>query len=277
MKTMSSLNIAIVGLGWPGQQHAAGIIASPDAELYAAADLGEERRTSFKTQFDPRKVYVELDEVLADPAVDAVVLSLPNFLHFPASLAVLQSGKHVFCEKPPTLNAAEMRVLKEESDKRNLVYFFGRQSRFSGEMRAALEIIQAGRLGKIYHGKADWLRSRGIPQGVGGWFTDKAKSGGGALIDLGVHALDSVWYLMGHPRPTSVSGQVFQNFPHYAAKGAKNDVDDAGFAFIKFDNGSVIQLTATWAGITPRIRSAFRNPATATLIRRFMEFRRLSR
>ena len=246
-----NLKIAIVGLGWPGQRHAEAVRASPDAVLYAGADLSEERRAQFQKQFAPKKCFADLDETLADPKVDAVVLSLPNFLHFPASMAVLTSGRHVLCEKPPTLNAEEMRLVKEEAEKRGLIYFFGRQSRFSGAMRAARKVVQSGRLGKIYYGKAEWLRSRGIPGGVGGWFTDKAKSGGGALIDLGVHALDAVWYLMGHPRPTSVSGQVFQNFPHYVPAGTKFDVEDAGFAFIKFDNGAVLQLVATWAGNFP--------------------------
>lgn len=251
MSKTTKLNIGIVGLGWPGQNHAKGVTASPDAHLYAAADLGQERREAFVAKQKVDKVFNDLDELLADPQVDAVVLSLPNFLHFPASMAVMEAGKHVLCEKPPTMNAAEMRLLKQEADKRGLVYFFGRQMRFSNSMQAAMKLVQADRLGKVYFAKAHWFRSRGIPGGRDGWFTDKSKAGGGALIDLGVHALDSVWYLMGHPRPVSVSGQVFQNFPHFATPGSKNDVDDCGFAFMKFDNGVVLELAATWAGNMP--------------------------
>ncbi len=175
------------------------------------------------------------------------MICLPNFLHFPASLAALEAGKHVFCEKPPTMNAAEMKVLQEQAASRGLVYFFGRQFRFTPAMRAAKELIEAGRLGKIYHAKATWVRSRGIPQGIGGWFTEKQRSGGGALIDIGVHALDSVWYLMGTPRPISVSAQVYRNFEHLVA-GSKFDVDDAAFGFIRFANGAVVALETSWAG-----------------------------
>ena len=182
--------------------------------------------------------------------MDTVIICLPNYLHFPVSLAALEAGKHVFCEKPPTLNAAEMKVLHEEAARRGLVYFFGRQFRFTSAMRAAKSIMATGRLGDIYHAQAVWIRSRGIPQGVGGWFTEKKRSGGGALIDIGVHALDSVWYLMGTPRPVSVSAQVYRNFQHLV-RDPVFDVEDAAFAFIRFDNGAVVHLETSWAGNLP--------------------------
>src|SRR5207237_1652141 len=104
--------------------------------------------------------------------------------------------------------------LKEEAETRGLTYFFGRQSRFTPAMRTAKELIDQGRLGKIYHARATFIRSRGIPGWGGGWFTEKKRSGGGAMIDIGIHALDSAWFLMGTPRPLSVTAQVFRNFAH---------------------------------------------------------------
>jgi predicted dehydrogenase len=117
-------------------------------------------------------------------------------------------------------------------------------------MRAAKQLIADGRLGDIYHAQATWIRSRGIPQGIGGWFTEKKRSGGGALIDIGVHALDSAWYLMGTPRPVSVSAQVYRNFPHLVCDPVF-DVEDAAFAFIRFTNGAVVHLETSWAGNLP--------------------------
>lgn len=224
--------------------------AIPAAHLYACADLDESRRREFEATYAPEKSFSDYHELLQDEKLDAVLICLPNFLHFPASLTALEAGKHVFCEKPPTLNSAEMKVLQETAARRGLVYFFGRQFRFTSGMRAAKELIAAGRLGNIYHAHATWVRSRGIPQGVGGWFTEKKRSGGGALIDIGVHALDSAWYLMGTPRPVSVSAQVYRNFEHLV-RDPVFDVEDAAFAFIRFETGAVVHLETSWAGNLP--------------------------
>ncbi|HEV3410254.1 MAG TPA: Gfo/Idh/MocA family oxidoreductase [Chthoniobacterales bacterium] len=244
------INLGIIGTGWPGQQHARVMPAVPGANLHACADLDEVRRAEFEKTYAPAKSFSDYHELLQDPQLHAAVICLPNYLHFPASLAALEAGKHVFCEKPPTINAAEMKVLHEEATTRGLVYFFGRQFRFTPAMRAAKELIDSGRLGTIYHAKAIWVRSRGIPPGVGGWFTEKKRSGGGCLIDIGVHALDSAWYLMGTPRPVSVSAQVYQNFAHLV-RDPVFDVEDAAYGFIRFENGAVVHLETSWAGNLP--------------------------
>jgi predicted dehydrogenase len=145
------------------------------------------------------------------------------------------------------MNAAEMKVLRAEAEKRKLLYYFSRQFRFTPAMRTARNAIEEGRLGRIYHAKATFVRSRGIPVGVGNWFTEKKRSGGGALIDIGIHALDAAWFLMGAPRPVSISAKVFQNFPQLAGNAAF-DVEDAAFAFIRFANDAVVQLETSWAG-----------------------------
>jgi predicted dehydrogenase len=144
------------------------------------------------------------------------------------------------------MNAAEMKVLRDEAARRNLIYFFGRQFRFTPALRTAREIIAQGKLGKIYRARATWVRSRGIPPGVGSWFTDRKRSGGGALIDIGVHALDTAWFLMGTPRPVSISGKVFRNFAHLA-QAPTFDVEDEAHAFIRFQNDAIIELETCWA------------------------------
>jgi predicted dehydrogenase len=244
---MKKFNLGIIGTGWPGQQHALAIRAIADANLYACADVDESRRTVFEEEYAPAKSYSDYQKLLGDENIDAVIVCLPNFLHFPASLAALEAGKHVLCEKPPTLNAAEMKVLREEAARRNLTYYFGRQFRFTPEMCAARRVIEGGRLGTIYYAKAIFVRSRGIPVGIGDWFTEKKRSGGGALIDIGIHALDAVWYMMGTPRPLSISGKVFQNFAQLASVPVF-DVEDTAYAFIRFSNDAVVQLETSWAG-----------------------------
>lgn len=243
----NGVRLGIIGAGWPGQQHARAIHAIQGAVLAALAEPNDDRSTEFSATYSPGKCYRDYVGLLGDPKVDAVVICLPNHLHFPAALAALRAGKHVLCEKPPTLNGAEMRVLQEEAEKRGLVYFFSRQFRFTPAMRRARKLIAEGELGKIYFAEAVWVRSRGIPTGIGGWFTEKKRSGGGALIDIGIHALDSAWYLMGTPRPVSVTASVFQNFKHLVQTPIF-DVEDAAFAFIRFANDAVVQLKTSWAG-----------------------------
>src|SRR5207248_8300443 len=139
----------------------------------ACADADADRLTTFEETYNPGATFSDYHRFLADSATDAVIVCLPNYLHFPVCLAVLEAGKHVLCEKPPTMNAAEMKVLRDEATKRELVYFFSRQYRFTSAMRAAKAVVNEGRLGKIYHAKATFVRSRGIPVGIGDWFTEK--------------------------------------------------------------------------------------------------------
>src|SRR3984893_6863487 len=244
---MRKLNFGIIGAGWPGQMHALALRACQGTSLYACADVEDERRVAFANDYAPEKTYGDYQDLLQDRHVDAVIICLPNFLHFPASLAALEAGKHVLCEKPPTRNAAEMKLLRDEAAPRKLIYYFGRQFLFTPAMRAAKNVIEAGRLGNIYYAKAIFVRSRGIPVGIGHWFTEKKRSGGGALIDIGIHALDAVWYLMGTPRPMSISAKVFRNFAHLT-NVPTFDVEDAAYAFIRFANDAVVQLETSWAG-----------------------------
>jgi predicted dehydrogenase len=241
------LKLGIIGTGWPGQMHAEAIRAVKGAKLHACADIDDQRRETFEKEYSPQRSYRDYHDLLEDPQVEAVIICLPNFLHFPASLTALEAGKHVLCEKPPTMNAAEMKVLREEATRRRLIYYFSRQFRFTPAMRAARKAVQEGRLGKIYHAQATFVRSRGIPVGLGNWFTEKKRSGGGALIDIGIHALDAVWYLMGTPRPVSITAKVFRNFAHLVNVPVF-DVEDAAYAFIRFENDAVAQLEASWAG-----------------------------
>jgi predicted dehydrogenase len=202
----AEVNVGLVGLGGPGHLHAFSVLQSGIGHLAAVCDLNDLRRDNFETDFrvwtghEPpavRKIK-EIDELLADPAIDVIVVALPNFLHYPASLKALQAGKHVLCEKPPTLNAPQMRELHEEASRRGLIYFFGRQMRFDDSTQAARQIVGERKLGEVYFTEAIWIRSRGTPVGIDGWFTDRTRAGGGALIDIGVHAIDTGWFLMGN-------------------------------------------------------------------------------
>ena len=141
MSLSQSINVGIAGLGWPGERHAEAVIASSLGIVYAACDLNAERLKAFADSFAPKRIFTNFDEMLLDSNLDAVIIGLPNALHYPFSLKALQAGKHVLCEKPPTMNAEQMRTLHEEARNRGLVYYFGRQMRFSPAMQAAKKVI----------------------------------------------------------------------------------------------------------------------------------------
>jgi predicted dehydrogenase len=238
------MRFGIIGTGWPAFQHARAMSQVPGSELAAACDIDPVRRSDFLAAFPSAKSYESSEDLLQDPSLEAVIICLPNYLHFPASLAALRAGKHVLCEKPPTLNVAEMLAVRDEAKLHGLTYAFGRQFRFESSMLAARRMIASGALGRIYFAKAQWLRLRGTPYGVGGWFTDKTKAGGGAIIDLGVHSLDAVWYLAGCPRLLSVTAQ---SGAYFLPGSNGNTVEDTGFAFLRFEGGLTVSLEIAWS------------------------------
>src|SRR6201984_2339039 len=246
MSVSQWINVGIVGLGWPGERHAEAISAWPVGTVDADCDVTVERLKAFADVFGLKRVFTRFDEMLLDPDLAAVVISLPNSLHYPFSLKALRAGKHVLCEKPPTMNAAQMRTLHDEAQNRGLIYYFGRQMRFSPAMETARRIISERRLGGIYFAETMWVRSRGTPAGIDGWFTDRSKAGGGAMIDLGVHAVDAAWYLMGTPQPRAVSAQTYQKFPQLV-ESKVFDVEDNAYGMIRFENSATLLFKVSWA------------------------------
>ena len=119
-----------------------------------------------------------------------------------------------------------------------------RNNRYRPSTKFLKEYIKQGKMGEIYAGRCGWIRRRGIP-GWGGWFTDKEQSGGGPLIDLGVHIIDLAMYLMGNPKPVTVSGSTYSKFAHTSY--SKTDVEDLAMGFIRFDNGACLQIEFSWA------------------------------
>lgn len=252
MTSKEQLGIGIIGLGWPGQRHAEAIEATEKARLTAVADLDSTRRETTSEKYPAARVYIDYEDLLENPDVDAVVVCLPNFLHFPVTRAALDQGKHVLCEKPPTMTLKEMEELAELAGTNNLVYSFSRQMRFGHQISKARDLVQEGRLGNVYYARTAWMRPRGIPMGgLRGWFVDREKAGGGAVIDIGIHALDNAWYVLGCPKPLSVSAQVGRYFGHLVPDEQTFDVDDTGFAFIRFEGGLVLHLETSWAANLP--------------------------
>jgi len=246
--------VGIVGAGWPGRKHAEGYLAAGGFTVAAVADLIPSRRRAVMEQFGASREYAEAEELIADKDVEVVSLCLPNHLHLPVALAALKAGKHVVCETPPALTAGEARKVAAAAAKAGKTVLYAMQRRFGGNEQAAKQAVEKGYAGNVLHARAAWTRTRGVPSGTG-WYADRARSGGGAVIDLGLHMLDLGWSLLGQPRPLTAFA-VFPGLGTAALSGdaveipgqsAASRVEESGFALLKFEGGRSLELGASWA------------------------------
>jgi predicted dehydrogenase len=238
--------VGIIGAGWPGVKHAEGYQAAGGFTVAAVADLIPSRRKAVMQQFGAALEFAEPDAMLADKSIEAVSVCLPNHLHAPVVLAALKAGKHVVCETPPALSASEARKMDAAATKAGKVLLYAAQRRFGGGEQAARQAIEKEYAGEAYHVRASWMRTRGVPSGTG-WFTDKARSGGGAMADLGAQMLDLAWHLLGQPRPLTAFAVLPRRFPDAAPEGRTNDVEDSAFVLLRFEGDKSIELATSWA------------------------------
>jgi predicted dehydrogenase len=241
-----AIRVAILGAGWPGVKHAEGYKSAGGFEVVAVADRIPGRRKAILQTFPSAREYADANDAVRDVGVDAVSVCLPNDLHAPIALAALKAGKHVICETPPTTTAADAKRIAAAAAKAGKVVLYAAQRRFGGAEQAADQAIAKGYAGDVYHARASWMRTRGIPAGTG-WFTDQSKSGGGAMIDLGVQMLDLAWRLLGQPAPLTAFAVAHRRFADRVPEGTTFDVEDAAFALLRFEGGKSLELAASWA------------------------------
>ena len=191
-------------------------------ELAYAVDLIPERAQGFVEKYGAIKAAIGAAEAFNDPAVAAVSICLPNHLHAPMTIAALKAGKHVLCEKPIALSLDEATAMQREAKQQQRVLAIGVVNRYNRYVNLVKELIAAGELGEVYHVSFSFKNFRSIP-GLGGWFTNKQLSGGGVMIDWGIHFLDLALYVLGLPEPVSVSGvahsQLARDMKAYAYIG----------------------------------------------------------
>ena len=241
------VRIGVIGLGWPGQEHLKHYKAIKQVDVEALCDIDAELAQRIASENDVKEVYSDHEDLLRNEKIDAVSVCLPNYLHSPVTIDALKASKHVLCEKPPALNAKQAQKMADVASGNGKILMYALMQRFRADVQIVKDFVESGDLGKIYFAKTGYVRRRDIPSGSGGWFLDKSRAGGGALIDIGVHALDRAWYMMGNPKPVSVSGSVYSEFGHTLPKKVKFDVDDSAFGLIKFENGATLYVEATWA------------------------------
>lgn len=245
----TAIDIGFIGLGTIAHNHASRTQTLGESVAYGL-DISEEARASFAEAFGAQTI-TAMDDLLArDP--DLVVITTPNCFHEKYATAALTADINVLCEKPlaHTKESAERIVRAAESSDAFLLVGFN--NRFSGVTEVTKGAIEKGRLGEITHVDANFIRRRGIPgqddRGRGSWFTSEAMAGGGALVDIGVHALDLALSLTGFPPVHSVSGQT-------RAQLEAGDVEDAATGLIRCVDGTTIDLDAAWVGHRPPNRT----------------------
>ncbi len=244
---MTRIGVGIVGLGWPGITHLKAYQACGDAEVVALCDVNEMLLKKTATEYGVKEAYKDYKEMLRNEAVEAVSVCLPNYLHHPVTVDCLKAGRDVICEKPPALNAGQARDMAATAKAQGCILMYGLMQRFNAESTYLKGVIESGELGDLYFAEAAYVRRRGIPIGSGGWFVDKERAGGGALIDIGVHALDLAWWLIGNLKPLTVSASTYAKYASTAPKDVKYSVEDAAFALIRFEGDVTLILRATWA------------------------------
>ncbi|MET9023269.1 Gfo/Idh/MocA family oxidoreductase [Actinopolymorpha sp. NPDC004070] len=253
---MQKVRIGVVGVGSIAALHLKAYQNNPRAELVAVADINAERANSVAKQWGAARAYSDAAELFADPDVDAVSICTWNNTHAELAIAAVQAGKHVLVEKPMCRTYAEAQQLEDVVNAHDRVVQVGFVRRHSANCRVLKSFIDAGDLGDIYYAKASCIRRMGNP---GGWFANKSISGGGPLIDIGVHVIDLCWYLMGTPRVTSVSANTYEKLgnrsnittlPRYQVADydpTKNDVEDMANALIRFDNGASLIMDTSFS------------------------------
>lgn len=255
----NKLRMGIVGVGNIFRaEHVKPLLEHEEVELVAVCDVNQERAEKVAKEYGIPSVYSDYKELLLRDDIDLIDICTPNLYHSEISIAALNAGKHVFCEKPDAVNPEEAQKMADAAKANGKIMMAMRNNRFTPAARYLKRYIGEGNMGEIYTGRCGWIRRRGIP-GKGGWFTTKELSGGGPLIDLGVHFIDLAMWLMGNPKPVSVSGCTYTKFANdeisdslHSSFGEKKsdgtfDVEDLAIGFIRFENGTSLQIEFSWA------------------------------
>lgn len=250
------IKIGIVGAGNISKSHIKAYSSVSEVEVVAICDINEDKLNKTADKYDINNRYTSIEAMIEAEELDAVSVCVWNSSHASCTIKALNAGLHVLCEKPMAYSAKEAEQMKECAEKNGKLLMIGFVSRFSNQARIVKDYIDNGYLGDIYYSKAQYIRRHGNP---GGWFGNKEISGGGPIIDLGVHVIDRARYFMGSNKPVSVYAAAFEKIgsqrdlktevdwrPEDATDNDVCNVEDFATAIIRFDNGSVIQLETSY-------------------------------
>lgn len=259
------LKVGIIGCGGIANgKHMPSLAKLNNAKMVAFCDIVEERAVKAAKEYgtEDAKVYTDYKELLKDETIDVIHVLTPNKSHADITVAALESGKHVMCEKPMAKTAADARRMVEAAKKTGKKLTIGYQNRFRPDSLYMHSACERGDLGEIYFAKAHAIRRRAVP--TWGVFLNEEEQGGGPLIDIGTHALDLTLWMMNNYKPKYVVGNSYKAWEGRTSEanawGAWNQeqftVEDSAFGFITMENGATIVLESSWALNTLQIGEA---------------------
>ena len=230
-----AVRIGFVGTGYINKIHGRAFQAQPGVELVAVADVDADAMAQFAGDYGILRQYADLDSLLRDGDVDGLVLGIPNHLHAPYAIAALESGVDVMVEKPMAVNAEDARQMLDVSERTGSLLMVAHCWRFETEVLWLREQVASGKLGNVVRTKGYGVH---VNWGPGGWFT-QASCGGGALADMGIHAIDTARFLLGDPQPVSVYARLGTYYGEF-------DVDDTGVIIVNWDNDVTSTIESGW-------------------------------
>ncbi len=246
--------VGFIGSGGIARSHMKELKKHEGVEIAAAADLSEKMLATVREQFGVSKTYGDYKQMLKEePDLDAISVCTPNGLHAENAIYALEAGKHVLVEKPMAMNAKQGQMMLDAAKKSGKQLIIAFQHRFENKSRFIKKQVDDGVFGKIMYVRAQALRRRGIPNW--GVFGRKELQGGGPLIDIGVHILETAHYMMGSPKPISASGNTWTfmgNKPSDVESNWKGwdhktyNVEDMAVGQIRFDTGAILTLEASF-------------------------------
>ncbi|MBR5742859.1 MAG: Gfo/Idh/MocA family oxidoreductase [Clostridia bacterium] len=253
---MRTVKVGIVGCGGIANgKHMPSLKKCENVEMVAFCDIIEERAVKAAAEYGAKgaRVFTDYRALLEMKDVEVVHVLTPNYKHAEISIAALDAGKHVMCEKPMATTSAEARAMCEAARRNGKKLTVGYQSRSNPAYQYAHNLVAAGKIGEVYYIKAPQIRRRGVP--VWGVFMDGEKQGGGPMIDIGTHSIDAALYVANNYDVASVTGVVNNKLKYYAkdngdwgpwGEDRPFTVEDSAMGLVRFRNGAVMYVEASW-------------------------------
>lgn len=249
------IRLGFIGTGGISLAHIEALKSLPEYEIVAGCDIKPERNEWFKAQAGCQnaRTYTDYNDMLKSEKLDAVDVCTPNGVHAPATIAALKAGCHVICEKPMAMNPAECKAMIDASEKAGKLLEVGFQWRYHPATQMCMRAIKEGLLGDILYVKVHAMRRRGVPNW--GVFGQKALQGGGPMIDIGVHQIESAHCAIGQPKPVAACGKtwtflgdkpskVVSMWPNWDYK--TYTVEDLCVGQVRFENGVLMQIESAF-------------------------------